>query len=442
VTFKGNLASPRFSAEGALSSVRAFGLFLPRINFEGVKGDKHRVDFSNIRATAGRGSINANGHIELSGDMKSYLSVAGTSVDIRALLTPLEMETRRQVTGALDFNFSGEGPLGSFKGVGHGRIPALSVFGVKATDVKADFSVSDGYAVIEDSSAKLYGGDIMAQVVKDFNSTDWGGRVEIKSADVARAFKDFMPESEGSISGAADFSLRFVGDSRKTNMQDSNGALDVYNGEIAGFEGAKALSEKIGGKPLRFATAHFAFTIDGKTLNIIPGSRVSAPKGDPAYKYVMLDGSVNTDSEISLNCDGDVNLMALNALVSGLQGVLSVAADNDGDFGDSDELLRNFLGSAISGYTKKEFRGVSLKVKGKPGNLVFSDISISSPVKMDTLPEALKDKGEGKDDTGLKITLEFPVGPGGDGNSPGSVENQLGGQLLDQIIKGLIFESD
>jgi hypothetical protein len=443
VSIKGNLASPRISAEGTLRQVRAFGFFLPVVNFSDVRGDKKRVEFPNVRAVVGRGFINASGSVDLSDDFALSVDAAGTSVDLRALTSTLERDVRRAITGALDFDFEGHGPIKAFKGKGRGKIPELTAFGLKASDVAADFSVNDGFAIVEDSSAKAYGGEINVQFVKDFNNTDWGGTLRIKSADIAPAFKDFMPDSEGSITGTANFTMRFTGDSRRTSMQDGNGTLEVYDGEISGFEGTRKISEMFGGRPLRYHSGHFPFSLDGKTVNIIPGSRITAPKEDQIYKYVMFDGSVTTDLEMDLNCDGNINLRALNALVSGLRGVLSTAVER-GEFGDSRALLKDFLGNAITGYSTDEFRGVSLKVKGKPGELTFSDITIASPVKMDTLPDALKNKGGSgvKDDAGVKLTVEIPVGPGGDGNSSGNVGKQISGQLLDQLIKGLVFEDE
>jgi hypothetical protein len=443
VSIKGNLASPRISAEGTLRGVRAFGFFLPVVDFRDVRGDKNRIEFPNVRASVGRGFINATGSVDLSDDWAFTIDANGASVDIRALTSPLEREVRRAITGALDFDFKGNGPIKAFEGKGWGKVPALSAFGLKAQDVNANFSVIDGFAIVEDSSAKAYGGDVNVQFVKNFNNTDWGGTLRIKSADIAPAFKDFMPDSEGLITGTADFTMRFSGDSKRTSMKDGNGLLDINDGAVSGFEGAQKLSEMFGGRPLRYNSGRFSFSLDGKTVNIIPGSRITAPKEDQIYKYVMFDGSITTDLEMDINCDGNVNLRALNALVSGLQGVLSAVVET-GDFGDSREMLGTFLGNAITGYTRDEFRGVALKVKGKPGELSFSNVSIATPVKMDTVPDVLKTKGNNaiKEDAGVKITVEIPVGPGGNGKSPGSVGKQVGGQILDQLIKGLVFDDE
>ena len=222
-------------------------------------------------------------------------------------------------------------------------------------------------------------------------------------------------------------------------MQDGGGKLEVLNGEVSGFDGAKAVSKMIGGKPLRFSSAMFTFSLDGHTIYIIPGSRVSAPQGDPVYKYVTLDGSVTAEQKVELSCMGNVNIRALNALVAGIQGVLAATVESGGST-NSDELLKNFLGNTITGFSKNEFRDVSLNISGKPGDMKFSNVKIASPVRMDAMPSALKNPEGYKEDKGLKLKIEIPVGPGG-GRSE-SVGGQIGGQLLDQLIKGLIFDDE
>jgi uncharacterized protein involved in outer membrane biogenesis len=440
IAIKGNLASPTFKADASLFGVRALGLFLPILQLNDIKGSIKGINFPDINALVGRGRIKANSSISIDKNWEVYVKAEGSSVDIRSLTVPLDNEMRREITGALNFNFEGAGPMESFKGKGKAHVSNLNVLGMKMTDVSADFSVYDGFAVVEDSSAKAYGGRLAAQLVKDLNLSDWGGQINLTSADMAPLYKDFAPESEGSITGVMNFAMRFTGDSKRTNMKDGNGELEVQNGEIVGFEATQAISKLTGGKPIRFQSARFTFSVDGKTIYIIPGSRISAHQEDPVFKYVMLDGSFTTDKDIDISCVGNVNIRALNALTAGIQGVLTSTFES-GQIGDTKDLLQNFLGNTITGFSKNEFRDISLKVKGRPGNIQFSDVKIASPVKMNTIPEALENSDGHKDGDKerIQIKVEIPVGPGAD-NSSESVKGQVGGQLLNQVLKNLIFE--
>ena len=121
-------------------------------------------------------------------------------------------------------------------------------------------------------------------------------------------------------------------------MQDGNGKLEILDGEISGFEGAQTVSNMIGGKPLKFHSALFTFTLDGRTIYIIPGSRISAPQEDPVYRYITLDGRVTMQHEVDLSFMGNVNIRALNALIVGFQGVLNATVESGG-VGDTESLL-------------------------------------------------------------------------------------------------------
>lgn len=435
---RGNLAAPSFTADARLSSVRAFGLFLPVIWLDGFHGDLSKADFPSVRALVGRGTIDASGSIAVkSGDWRGEVKAAGRSVDIRSLMFSLNGDARRAITGSLDFDFEGSGGLDSFSGRGTAKIPSLSVRGVTLTDVRAPFLITDGFVLVEESSAKAYGGTVSAQAAKDLNLSNWGGRLEVASADTASAFRDIMPDSEGTITGVTNLMMRFAGDTRRTSMQDGSGNIEITDGEISGFEGAKAVSKLVRGKPLRFRSASFSFSIDGKTVYILPGSRVSAPSGDPIFKYVMADGSVTMEGETRMSCVGNVNIRALNAFAAGLQGALTSAMEGGAT---TDDLLQNFLGSAITGFSRNEFRDVSLKVAGKPGEMKFSNVTVANPVRRDTMPEGLAEP-EGareKDMERVNIRIEFPVGPGGKGSSGDDIGGQVGGQVLDQAIKGLL----
>ena len=437
----GNLALPDFTAEGALLDITAFGLFLPVIDFSGVTGNKDRIDISNISTTVGRGNIDAGGSINMAQNWETHLKATGANVDIRSLTAALDDEMRGEITGALDFNFEGAGPIANFRGNGHASVPDLSVFGLKMADVKVDVSVADGFVIVEDSSANAYGGNLTAQVARDINRSSWEGRIDVTSVDMGPLFHDLLPDSEGSITGKTNLSMNFHGDSRRTSLQDSSGTLEMFDGEVSGFEGAKAVSDMVGGRPLRFRSAHVAFSLDRHTIHIIPGSRISAPPEDPVYRYVTLDGSITTQPEINMSFMGNVNIRALNALIAGLQGVLAATVES-GELGDTSDLLRNFLGNTITGFSRNEFHDVSLHLAGTPGDVRFSDITVESPVRANALPAALRNPDGYREDRGIRLRVEIPVGPGSTGSANGAVSDQLSSQILDQLIRGLIFDDE
>jgi hypothetical protein len=435
VDLTGTVGSPKFRADGFLYSVRAFGLFLPFIMLESVNGGMDDISIPKLRAVVGRGIISADANFKKSGDeWGGSLRAEGRSVDIRSLMGPIDYERKVDVAGSLGFVFSGNGSVSAFEGSGKVVVPNLSVMGAKFTDLEAPFWVTEGYVVVEDSSAQAYGGTVSAQIAKDIRMSDWGGTLHVKSADMASAMRDIAPDSGGVVNGSADLRIHIGGDTRRTSTLNGDGSIEIKNGEVSGFSGAEAVSKLLGGKPLRFNSLSASFTVDGKTLYLLPGSRIAAPKGDPVFNYIMADGSISMEKNIDLFCVGNVNIRALNSFVGGVRGLVSSAIEE----GTSGLTLHNFLGGAITGLAKDEFRDVSLSIKASSSDISIENVVISEPPKNDLSPVLNEaERRREKNDETLRLNLEFPVGPGGEGRKEG-IGSQVGGQVLQQALNGLL----
>lgn len=433
---KGTAANPLFTAAGKLSGVKMLGLSISSIVFENASGNKESMKFPKITAHVGSsGVVDAKAGIENGkSGWRGTVSAAGRSIDVNSLTFSLDDDTRKSIAGTLNFDFNGKGTADDFDGRGEVRMPRLTVMNLKFTNVKAPFHVSDGFALVEEATAGAYGGKAVGQVAKDLKLSGWGGRLIITSADCEPIFRDLMPDSEGRVKGKLKMKISLEGNSRRASTNAGSGSAEITNGEVTGFAGAAAVSKLTGGRPLRFASALASYSIDGNTFHLLPGSRVSAQRGDPAFKYVMVDGSITSEKQIDLKCVGNVNIRALNAFAGGVSGLLSAAIDGQED------MLSNFLGGALSGFSKNEFRDVSLRVVGTPDKIRFENVLVAAPAKTNPLPEKLiddKDDEAAKDK--IKINLEFPVGPGG-GEISGDkgVGKQIGGQVLQQGLRGLI----
>lgn len=432
---KGTGSDPKFSADGNIQGVRAFGLFLPVIRFDSLTGNLKELHLPHVRVIVGRGAINLDADMsKRGGEWGGSVNAIGRSVDIRSLTIPIDYDVGREIHGALDFDFKGKGSLSSFEGKGTAHVPSLSVMGINFTDFEAPFWVTEGYVVVEESKAKAYGGVVTGQVAKDLRLSDWGGTIDLKNADFSAFLKDAAPDASGTVAGSADFKLSIAGDTKRTSMQTAEGSLEIKNGEVAGFKGTAAVSTLIGGRPLRFNSLLASFTIDGKTIYLLPGSRVQAPKGDPVFNYIMADGSLTLDKEVNIYCVGNVNIKALNSFIGGVNGLISSAMEE----GTSGLTLENFLGGAIRGFSKDEFRDVSLAVKGISDDIAIRNIKIAEPPKTVLAPE-LNDaeRRREKDDERIRLNLEFPVGPG-EKKRGGDLGGQVGGQMLEQALGGLL----
>ena len=132
---------------------------------------------------------------------------------------------------------------------------------------------------------------------------------------------------------------------------------------------------------------------------------------------------------------GDINLKALNALLGGIKGLISV-----GDNITDPLLLQKFLSGLLGGYySVRDFREASFTLEGTWDNLKMYDLKVSQPVQKSPIPTDSSFTREKRDDEidDITIKLSFPTGEGKDSSlSPGEqVKKQLMENLLKQIIK-------
>lgn len=432
---KGPIEDITLAGDASVLEVRAFGLFLPEIYFRGITGPLSKINFPEIVARVGRGEITGSGSLSLSGKQNLQISASAKGVDLRSLTFTLDRDVRREIRGALDFNFEGSGWIDSFEGRGSMHIDEFVGMGIKVSDFNAPFWVSDGYVMIEDSLGETYGGALKLQMAKDLHLSNWGGRLEVSGAALEPFLKDVAPDLEGTITGSVDMTLRIGGDSDRTSLLDGGGRVQITDGEISGFAAARSLSKITGGRPIRFSSVVAPFYIDGKTLYLLPGTSASAQKDDPVFRYLTLDGSFGIDDKmIDISFLGNVNLRALNFIIGGLQGIVNAITG-----ASSGELLQNFLGGALTSFSRNEFRDVSFNVKGVIDNIEIDDVLVAEPLTVDNRPEILTQKGDSTkddDERNFKFTLEFPVGPGV--GRKNDAAGQISGQFFEQLLKGMI----
>lgn len=429
---KGSVADPKITGTASLSRIEAFGLFVPSLEIEKLEAGLDHISMPEIKGRVGRGEIDAQLMLTIAETPNVVVSADGRNVDIRALTFSLDRDVRREINGTVDFDFVGSGWFGSFEGAGDLFIPHLSAMGVKLSKYKAPFWVNEGFFLIENSDGEFYDGNVNLQYARDLQKSTWGGTISISSADLAPLLVDAVPSLDGTISGSADLKLRIAGDSERTSMIDSTGSFEIRDGEIRGFPAMQSLSRVTGSESIPFRNVNVPFQLDTKTLYILPGARATSHPNDRLFKYITVDGSVSLeDMSFSLSCLGSVNIRALNLLVGGLQGILSVAQGNG-----SASFLENFLGGAVTGLAKSEFRDVSLAIEGDPSDVGVNKIEISEPKKVDTRPEILTRTQDDSDpERRFRLSLEISTGPGASKRE--SIGGQINSQFLEQLIGSL-----
>lgn len=442
---KGPASTPTFSGVATLEPLRYRDFLLPEVSFD-FNADHKNIDISNAKASLKDGSISGSGKIYKKNESwETLLNVEGDRVDLRQFGAYLPEKVRDRLGGRASFELHGDGKLGNFTGKGQIKSNWLRVMGIKFTNLNAPFYIADGYAFIEDVNTDMNGGILSGGIAVDLKKNVWGGMLTALDINIDSTVKQFLPNIKGEITGKADLKIRGQGETGRLSTVNGSGVIIMKDGSISEFDAVEAAMKYTSGNPLRFESVQATFTFDGGNIAILPGSQALAPEGDPVYRYVMLDGLVNNKQEVALFAMGKVNIRALNALLGALQGVISVGTDLTSDNLDKNELLKNFLGGVLSGYTRNEFSFITMNINGKIGALQYSNVKVdkntTKPGTSKNIPKSDSDPEEKTildGNTKIKINFEIPVGPG-KSKTPDNIKDKVVEQTLENLLNNLNF---
>lgn len=444
IKVSGTLGRPLYKGSGTFAPFRYRGFLLPMVDVT-INGSMTEVNISEAKARLDKGDLSAKGRVFLeNGKWNGILDTNGVGIDLKQIGAYLPEQFRERLGGNANFKFSGRGEVENFSGEGSFSSERMRFLGIRIKNVNAPFYISDGYAVMEDVKAETNGGTVSGGLAMDIEKSSWGGNLTVMSADVAPMLKQAFPSLPGSISGKGDLKIRAGGETGRMSTVKAAGVIFLRDGEISGFEAVEASKKYTKGKPLLFKTLQSAFTFDEGYLTILPGSQAVAPPGDQVYRYVMIDGLVNNKKEMSLFAMGKVNIRALNALLGALQGIINVGMEYAGEL-DSSALLQNFLGGVLSGFTRTDFRFVTMNINGRMESPQFSNVKVDKSEHMTSprnlIPKSASDPNE-KDyssrDTVFRLKFEIPVGPGVSYPQE-SFQGQILEQTLGNILQGIDF---
>lgn len=442
---KGPASTPTFSGIATLQPLRYRDFLLPEVSFN-FNADYKNIDISNAKAILKDGSISGSGKIyKKDNNWETLLNVEGDRVDLRQFGAYLPEKVRDRLGGRASFELHGDGKLGSFTGKGQIKSNWLRVMGIRFTNLNAPFYIADGYAFMEDVNTDMNGGILSGGIAVDLKKNVWGGMLTALDINMDSTVKQFLPNIKGAVTGKADLKIRGQGETGRLSTVNGSGVIIMKDGSISEFDAVEAAMKYTSGKPLRFESVQATFTFDGGNIAILPGSQALAPEGDPVYRYVMLDGLVNNKQEVALFAMGKVNIRALNALLGALQGVISVGTDLTSDNLDKNEMLKNFLGGVLSGYTRNEFSFITMNINGKIGALQYSNVKVdkntTKPGASKNIPKSDSDPEEKTildGNTKIKINFEIPVGPG-KSKTPDNIKDKVVEQTLENLLNNLNF---
>lgn len=439
----GTISEPLINGSGTVAPLRYRSFLLPMVTLEFGGG------LSDIKVAAKtllkEGTLTATARLTRENDIwLAEMAADGSKINLNQLGRYLPEAFREKLAGNADFTLKGGGRLDAFSGEGTFKSDRLKIWNVDVDNINAPFYISDGYAIVEDVKAKSNGGDITGGVAFDLDNNLWGGNVTVTSADIDTFIAQAVPQLPGTVSGKGELKIRAGGETGRMSSVRASGVLRLFDGELSGFSAVEAAQKFTRGKPIRFHTVQATFSYSGGFLTILPGSQAVAPKNDSVYRYMMLDGTVDENGVLGLFAMGKANIQALNALLGALQGLMSMGIDFNEPL-DKAELLQGIIGGALTGFSRNDFRFVTMGIRGTYDSPRFENIKVESSTQsassaIPTTPSDPKDDSFGSGNKVFKFRFEIPVGPGA---APGSgLDEQARGQILKNALDSLLNNSD
>lgn len=442
----GTAGDPQFSGTGRLAPFRWRGFMLPMIDLK-YRGDLRNIVVSDADAVLRDGSVKGYGRVYVDGDLwYGSFNVKGSKVDMKQFGAYLPENFRKRFGGTADFSVKGQGKLSEISGSGSFNAKEMRVMGVRFDDLKAPFFLSQHYVIIEDLKASTYGGTLTGGVAFDLSKSLWGGNLTVMSADLKPLLRQSVTGLKGVISGRGDLKIRGGGETGRLSTVKGGGAIFLHDGAVTSFDAVESAKKYTGGRPLRFQSVRATFTYDGGDFNLLPGSQATAPAGDPLYRYVMLDGTINRKKQVSFFMMGKINVRALNSIIGAFQGLVTAGIDLASGELNKNEMVQNILGGVISGMAKNEFRFLTMNIGGTATDPKFYNIKVENAVKQTSAKEGIptsQSDPDAKDlqtngNTTFRFKFEIPVGPGLS-QQRGDAKGQVVEQTLENLLKNVDF---
>ncbi|MDI3532673.1 MAG: hypothetical protein PWR28_1018 [Synergistaceae bacterium] len=411
----GALTEPVLQAEAQVPHLTAGPVSLENIQVA-LKGSP--THFVTEKLTASLGGAPIVGKVEAKsekGKWKANFEASGEGINAAKLLSE---GYAGLIGGILNFNFNGEYG-GSLRGNGRITSPELTVRGARLSDVELPIALDGEKLSLGEGNALLYGGKLTAGVALWLEGLEWQAKAHAEGVDIEPLLKEVVA-LEGRVTGKASLDLEVKGKGANTKNLSGQGKFQAKDGEIADFKAVKAAAAIAGRKSIRYNTAAVNFVIDGVSVYIMPGSRMTAPAGDSLYHYVNIDGSVFYTKRLELHGMAEVNLQVLNAFVGVAKGVATGGASIQ-------DALQGLLGGILPGSSTGDFREVTFDIAGTFDSPKLMSLQIQRKPTDEQPAETTEDEQQ--------LKLDIPVGSGAE--SGGSTGDQLKKQILQQIFKSI-----
>lgn len=438
VTVKGPLSNPSLTVKAASPKVSASGFAVTDVAL-GLSGNAKEVKIEEFGAKFGGGLLGATGTVKLGDVPDATVDISGKDLDLAALTAGMPDAKEFGLGGKLNVNFKGRFAGASGKGEGAITSPSLTVMGIKATNLNYPLALEGNKLSGKGGSLVLYGGKASGEGSIDIATLKYSHSAEFSGVDVNALLQDFTGGLGGKVTGLARGSANVSGALAPKFSLSGKGSAHIGEGAVSGFTGLDLVTKLHGVNGVRYTEVTAPFRLETGKIILEKGTRATAPKDDPLYKFLAAEGGVGPRGALNLSCTGNVNMQIINALTGGAIGGLAAG-------GSVEDILKGALGGAQKGMEHADFRDISLKVGGTVNKPSVSDLKVAPGAQkpQEEKPAETKPQVEQpKPKTPEQAILEQIVRPGVKEEKPGETKPQVEQPkpktpeqaILEQIIK-------
>ncbi|NLA91076.1 MAG: hypothetical protein GX843_05505, partial [Synergistaceae bacterium] len=443
VTVKGPLSNPSLTLKAASPKVTASGLAVTDVAV-GLSGNAKEIRIDEFGAKFGGGVLGATGAVKLGEAVDATLDISGKDLDLAALTAGMPDAKEFGLGGRLNVAFKGSFAGVSGKGEGAITSKSLTVMGVKATDLNYPLILEGNRLSGRGGSAALYGGKASGSGELDISTLKFSHSAEFSGVDVNGLLQDFTGGLGGKVTGLAQGSANVSGALSPKFSLSGKGSARIGEGAVTGFKGLDLVTKLHGVNGIRYTEVTAPFRLETGKIILEKGTKATAPKGDPLYRFLAAEGGVGPKGALNLSCSGNVNILIINALAGGALGGLTSG-------GSLEDALKGVLGGAQKGMEHADFRDISLKVGGTVNKPSVSNLKVAPGTQQkpaEQKPAEEKPKApqpeKPKPKTPEQAILEQIVKPGSKEEKPGDPESPKEQEkpkkspeqvILEQIVK-------
>ncbi len=375
----GTTEAPAFSVQASSPALTVAGLAVDQVKVD-VAGTPAAVSVSRAEAVVGGAPFTATADVSLGDELKATFAASASAVDLTMVTARLPQAADLALAGKADFSLSGSYGGGVLAGEGDLSSTALRVRGISVENLKVPLALDKDALRVDAATARAAGGEVKAWASLALERMTWTAEASVKGSDL-KTVTGALSEGKGSLSGPADLTFKGNGNLRYGTIL-GDGVLSVGEGELEGFKSAEMLAKLHGSPRFRYRSLLANYTVDSSGLQLLPGTRALALPGDALYRTLETEGAVGFDKKLDLNVRGNVNVQALNAVLGGVEGLLTSGGQTP------EALLKGLLQGVTGGGSQQDFRNVTFHLGGTTDSLKVSNLKIEQPLQQQGEPPA------------------------------------------------------